>query len=51
MRKTIELTTDEVEQILLIALDVETPEGCSLVTTLETDKVTITIANLDPPKG
>ncbi len=51
MRKTIELTADEVEQILLAALDVDAPEGCTLVVTLEEHGVTITIANLDPPKG
>lgn len=46
MRKTIELTKDEVEQIILTALNIDTPEGCTLITTLEVGGVTITLANL-----
>jgi len=48
MKKTITLSKDEVEQLILDKLDVDTPQGTTIVTTLDADGATIVLDGLKP---
>ena len=48
MTKTITISKDELETLVLDKLDIEAPEGCTLVTTLEPGQIVIVIGGLDP---